>query len=145
MGTKRNKPTDVNKVRRLSASQDINLGMSKAKDLEDEIKRPRRKATTLDTKKHTRVPSEDDYVRKGRRLKAEKQKEYKDIVAAIDSVDILYEHLGDVIKEQVASGTLELTMQPPQGMPLWLSILPTVVIIIIFINIYLIYTLIFFY
>ena len=60
-------------------------------------------------------------------------KEYKDIVAAIDSVDILYEHLGDVIKEQVASGTLELTMQPPQGMPLWLSILPTVVIIIIFI------------
>ena len=79
MGTKRNKPTDVNKVRRLSASQDINLGMSRAKDLEDEIKRPRRKATTLDTNKHTRVPTaEDDYIRKGRKLKAEKQKEYKD-------------------------------------------------------------------
>ncbi len=60
-------------------------------------------------------------------------KSYEDIVVAIDSVDILYEHLGDVIKEQVAAGTLKLTMVPPQGMPLWLSILPTVVIIIIFI------------
>ncbi|MBQ7717935.1 MAG: ATP-dependent zinc metalloprotease FtsH [Clostridia bacterium] len=60
-------------------------------------------------------------------------RQYKDIVVAIDSVDVLYQHAGDIIKEQVANQTLELTMVPPQSMPIWLSILPTVIIIIIFI------------
>lgn len=60
-------------------------------------------------------------------------KEYKEIVVAIDSVDILYQHVGDTIKDQVASGNLKLTMVPPQSMPIWLSILPTIIIVIIFI------------
>lgn len=60
-------------------------------------------------------------------------KSYEDIIVAIDSVDILYEHLGDTIKEQVASNDLKLTMVPPQDMPIWLSVLPTIVIVIIFI------------
>ena len=60
-------------------------------------------------------------------------KEYKEIVVSIDSVDILYQHVGDTIKDQVASGDLKLTMVPPQSMPIWLSILPTIIIVIIFI------------
>lgn len=60
-------------------------------------------------------------------------KEYKEIVVSIDSVDILYQHVGDTIKDQVASGDLNLTMVPPQSMPIWLSILPTIIIVIIFI------------
>ena len=60
-------------------------------------------------------------------------KEYKEIVVSIDSVDILYQHVGDTIKDQVASGDLKLTMVPPQLMPIWLSILPTIIIVIIFI------------
>ena len=60
-------------------------------------------------------------------------KEYKEIVVAIDSVDILYQHVGDTIKEKVSSGDLKLTMVPPQSMPIWLSILPTIIIVIIFI------------
>lgn len=60
-------------------------------------------------------------------------KEYKEIVVSIDSVDILYQHVGDTIKDQVASGNLKLTMVPPQSMPIWLSILPTIIIVIIFI------------
>lgn len=60
-------------------------------------------------------------------------KEYKEIVVSIDSVDILYQHVGDTIKDQVASGDLKLIMVPPQSMPIWLSILPTIIIVIIFI------------
>ena len=60
-------------------------------------------------------------------------KEYKDIVVAIDSPDLLYQHVGDVIREKVANGEIELTMVPPQAMPLWLSILPTIIFVIIFI------------
>jgi len=60
-------------------------------------------------------------------------KEYKEIVVAIDSVDVLYEHLGDVIKEKVSGDKLKLTMVPPQEMPFWLSILPTVIITVVFI------------
>ena len=60
-------------------------------------------------------------------------KEYKEIVVSIDSVDILYQHVGDTIKDQVASGDLKLTMVPPQSMPIWLSISPTIIIVIIFI------------
>ena len=78
MATNKNKSTGVNRVRKLSQPEDLSLG-SKAKQLEDEIKKPRKKATKIDTGKKTQAPSvEDTYIKKGRRAKAEKQKEYKD-------------------------------------------------------------------
>ena len=59
--------------------------------------------------------------------------EFKDFVVPIDSVDFLYQMAGDTIKEQVANKTLDLVMVPPQSMPIWLSMLPTIIGVIIFI------------
>lgn len=65
--------------------------------------------------------------------KKEQGKEYYEITVAIDSPYLLYEHTGDILREKVDAGELKLTMVPPQDMPLWLSILPTLIFVLIFI------------
>lgn len=60
-------------------------------------------------------------------------KKYYTVNVKIDSVDVLYQHAGDIIRRQVDDNKLNLTMVPPESMPLWLSMLPTIVIIVIFI------------
>ena len=60
-------------------------------------------------------------------------KKYHTINVKIESVDVLYQHAGDIIRKQVDDNKLNLTMVPPESMPLWLSMLPTIVIIVIFI------------
>ena len=78
MARKQTKKSEVNRVKKQSQQDDLQL-TGRAKKLEDEIKKPRRKGAKLDTSKSTKEPTtEESYIRKGRRAKAEKQKEYRD-------------------------------------------------------------------
>ncbi|MBO4897305.1 MAG: ATP-dependent zinc metalloprotease FtsH [Clostridia bacterium] len=65
--------------------------------------------------------------------KSEQGKDYNEITVAIDSPDLLYEQAGDILREKVDNGDMKLTMVPPQALPLWLSVLPTIIFVIIFI------------
>ncbi len=69
------------------------------------------------------------------REKTDEGREFKDIIVAVPSVGVLYEHVGDDLKAQSERQTdpLEITMVPLQAMPFWLSILPTIAIVVIFI------------
>lgn len=78
MVNKPNKRNAVNKVKKTQQGEPINLS-SGAKELEDEVKRPRKKASQLDTGRKTKVKApEDTHIKKGRAVKQEKPKEYKD-------------------------------------------------------------------
>jgi len=52
----------------------------------------------------------------------------------VPSLSMLYEHVGDSIKEQVSSGKLTISTPKPESFPWWLSMLPTIIIIIIMIS-----------
>ena len=78
MAQKPNKKSTVNKVKKTTQGEPFNLS-SGAKELEDEVKRPRKKSTQLDTGKHTRVKApEEQPIKKGRPVKAKEVKEPKD-------------------------------------------------------------------
>jgi len=51
----------------------------------------------------------------------------------IPSIDILYEHVGDDIKRQIDAGTLKLDTPLPPTAPWWITILPTLGLVVIFI------------
>ncbi|MBE7035549.1 MAG: ATP-dependent zinc metalloprotease FtsH [Ruminococcaceae bacterium] len=54
-------------------------------------------------------------------------------VADISSIFILYEDAGDAIREQIEQGTLVVDTPSPQEMPWWLSLLPTLLTVGIFV------------
>ncbi len=54
-------------------------------------------------------------------------------VSDIASIYILYEDAGDIIREQIDQGTLKVETPAPQQMPWWLSLLPTLLTIGIFV------------
>ncbi len=54
-------------------------------------------------------------------------------VANIPSIAILYANAGDAIQKQLDDGTLSLETPAPQTMPWWLSLLPTILTIGIFV------------
>jgi len=54
-------------------------------------------------------------------------------VADIASIVILYQDAGNEIREQIDEGTLKLSTPAPQEMPWWLSLLPTLLTIGIFV------------
>ena len=62
-------------------------------------------------------------------------KEYTEIYVSIPSVEVLYNHVGDIIREQTINRqpAMKVVMAAPERMPFWLSILPTIVIVIIFV------------
>ncbi len=53
--------------------------------------------------------------------------------ADIASIVILYADAGEEIREQIDAGTLKMTMPAPQAMPWWLSLLPTLLTVGIFV------------
>ena len=54
-------------------------------------------------------------------------------IADISSIVILYADAGEEIREQIDEGTLKMTMPAPQAMPWWLSLLPTLLTIGVFV------------
>ena len=52
----------------------------------------------------------------------------------VPSLTMLYEHVGENIKEQVSNGKLTISTPKPESFPWWLSMLPTLIIIIIMIS-----------
>ena len=52
----------------------------------------------------------------------------------IPSLSMLYDHAGDSIKEQVKYNTLTISTPQPESFPWWISMLPTLIIIIIMIS-----------
>ena len=52
----------------------------------------------------------------------------------IPSLSMLYDHAGDSIKEQVKNGELTISTPKPESFPWWISMLPTLIIIIIMIS-----------
>ncbi len=64
------------------------------------------------------------------KIKDDNGKEYNTIVTEIPSPEILYTHVGDLIRQQTSSGTLTLLMDAPDAVPFWISMLPTLIIII---------------
>ncbi|MBQ3554290.1 MAG: ATP-dependent zinc metalloprotease FtsH [Clostridia bacterium] len=54
-------------------------------------------------------------------------------IANIPSIGVLYANAGDVIQEQLDNGTLALETPAPQAMPWWLSLLPTLLTVGIFV------------
>ncbi len=54
-------------------------------------------------------------------------------IADISSIFILYEDAGDAIREQMDAGTLTVDTPAPQEMPWWLSLLPTLLTVGIFV------------
>ncbi len=52
----------------------------------------------------------------------------------IPSLDMLYEHAGDSIKKQVENKTLTIITPEPESFPWWLSMLPSIIIIVVMIG-----------
>ena len=52
----------------------------------------------------------------------------------IPSLSMLYDHAGDSIKQQVENGELTISTPKPESFPWWISMLPTIIIIIIMIS-----------
>ena len=51
----------------------------------------------------------------------------------VPSLNMLYEHAGDFIKEQVNDGKLSVVTPEPSSYPWWLSMLPTIILLVIMI------------
>ena len=52
----------------------------------------------------------------------------------VPSLNMLYEHAGDMIKKQVSDGKLTIITPEPSSYPWWLSMLPTIILLIIMIG-----------
>ncbi len=52
----------------------------------------------------------------------------------VPSLSMLYEHAGEYIKNQVNSGTLTVITPQPSSYPWWLSMLPTIILLVIMIG-----------
>ncbi len=61
--------------------------------------------------------------------KSKNDKEYKSCY--VPSINMLYDHAGDALKEQVNSGKLEIITPEPESYPWWLSMLPTIILLVI--------------
>ena len=51
----------------------------------------------------------------------------------VPSLNMLYEHAGDEIKQQVSKGTLTVVTPEPDSYPWWLSMLPTIILLVVMI------------
>ncbi len=51
----------------------------------------------------------------------------------VPSLNMLYEHAGDFIKEQVNAGKLSVVTPEPSSYPWWLSMMPTIILLVIMI------------
>jgi len=51
----------------------------------------------------------------------------------VPSLSMLYEHAGDDIKQQVSKGTLTIVTPEPDSYPWWLSMLPTIILLVVMI------------
>ena len=60
-------------------------------------------------------------------------------VADIPSIDILYENAGQQIQEQINAGTLTVKTPAPENLPWWVSFLPTLLTIGIFVAFWIIF------
>lgn len=61
--------------------------------------------------------------------KSKNDKDYKSCY--VPSINMLYDHAGDALKDQVNSGKLEIITPEPESYPWWLSMLPTIILLII--------------
>jgi len=52
----------------------------------------------------------------------------------VPSLNMLYEHAGDMIKKQVSNGKLTIITPEPSSYPWWLSMLPTIILLILMIG-----------
>ena len=52
----------------------------------------------------------------------------------VPSLEILYDHSGDKIKSQVASNKLEVITPEPESYPWWISMLPTILMVVLMIG-----------
>ncbi len=55
----------------------------------------------------------------------------KEVIVPIVSPNDITLYAGEMIKTQIANGTLQLEYAPPAPMPFWLSILPTLLIVVV--------------
>jgi len=49
----------------------------------------------------------------------------------LPSLTMLYEHAGDIIKDQVSKGELSIITPEPDSLPWWISMLPSIIILVI--------------